>query len=149
MKKIDKDWEKLETVAEGSVDQAKQVFKEDELEREEKRNNVLNYLDRRKLFRDYNTIVAEILIARLQYVDWNGWRYNVAPTKEGVVMEIFSPQGKIYRQAFKPVRGPRDIDAIDIFAMRAQNTIDGQTSPHQKDPGIGSDKKGTEKKISS
>lgn len=130
-KKLDEEYEKIDVLAEGSTDDVKQILLDEEKESLEKRSKVIEFLDDRKTFRDYNMIIADLLIKRLNLVEWNGWSYKVAPTKEGVVMEVYSPDKRIFRNAFKPVRDPVDLAAIDIFAARAQNTIDGFSSQNR------------------
>ena len=85
----------------------------------------LDLLNSRRQFIDYNFLLAKLLLKRLNLVDWpKGWRFGVAPTKEGVVMEMYFSD-KYFRAGFKPVMDPvYDLNAVDMYAVRAENTID-------------------------
>jgi len=145
-KKLDKEFEKIEAVGEGSVEDAKEVFQEEAKEAQAKRDRVLEYVQGKSTALDYHQVLSGILHKRLTYLDLNGFTYKTGSTKDGVVMELFSPDGKMYRQAFRPVRGPKDVDAIDVFAARSQSTIYGWLEKRRvnlKDSGSGGDKKGS------
>jgi hypothetical protein len=78
----------------------------------------------------YTSTLARMLIKRLNQVAWQGWTYKVAHTEKGVVLELYSPSKKIYRSAFKATGDPMfDLNAIDVFADRCENTIE-KNSPH-------------------
>jgi len=48
-----------------------------------------------------------------------------AGSDRGVVMELKSPDGRIFRSAFASAKDPLyDLNAIDNFALRAENTIE-------------------------
>jgi hypothetical protein len=74
----------------------------------------------------YNTLLAELLVKRMNFVDFpQGWHWEVSPTKEGVVMEMKSPDGRYFRSAFKPTgKEIYDLNAINTYGIRAENTID-------------------------
>jgi len=105
---------------------AKEFFDKKTKEEEKIKDEELNNLQTRKRFVDYNPLLADLLDKRLRYVDWTpGWKYKVAPTKEGVVMEIYSPDGRCFRAGFRPVRDPvYDLNAVEMYALRAENTMD-------------------------
>jgi len=150
-KKLDKEFEKLEAVAEGSVEDAKDVFKEEEAESKRKRDKVLEYVDSQKTTVGYNQLLSKILWKRLSYLDLYGFTYKTGSTEKGVVMELYAPDGKIYRQAFEPVKGPKDVDAIDIFAIRCQSTIYGwvdKNTTSKEGNRTGRGKEGSSSKIS-
>lgn len=111
------------------VSATKTYFREKEKEGKKKREKVLNRLDLKKSFVTYNSLLAELLIAKLKEIDWPPfWKCNVAPTKEGIVMEIKSADGRYFRAAFKPVRDPLyDLNAVETYIVRAENTIDRAT----------------------
>jgi len=82
----------------------------------------------------YIAFLAELLTRRLVEVEWPfGWRYEVFPTEIGVVLEIVSVGGRIFRAAFKPTgEAIYDLNAIDLYGNRAQHTIDTVTNPITK-----------------
>ena len=99
-------------------------------ESKDKRDKVLDRIDSQpKIKPTYNEFLANLLIRRLGIVDWQpGWTYQVAPTQRGVVMEMKSPDNRIFRSAFKSTSDSMaDLNAIDMFALRAENTIDAMT----------------------
>ncbi len=108
-----------------------QVMKvKEELEEKEK-NTGLEVLTKARGGRivTYNTLLAELLLKRLTFVDFpSGWEYDVAPNDVGVIMELRSPTEKVFRAAFKPVGEAKyDLNAIETYALRAENTIDRNT----------------------
>jgi len=107
---------------------AKEYLDEQVKEEKKKENTELSRLDSRRGFVDYNFLLAKLLVKRLNLVSWpEGWRYNVAPTKEGIVMELYSPD-KFFRAGFRPTRTAMyDLNAVDMYAVRAENTIDRVT----------------------
>lgn len=128
--------EKLDVLADGSVNDAKKILQQEEIESNLKREKVLDFVSSQKKIVDYNPLIANLLLKRLALVDWQEFTYNVSPTDKGVVMELYSPKKEIFRAAFATVRSPLDVRAIDNFAIRAQNTVDGwydkQGSPDPK-----------------
>ena len=113
---------------------AKEFFDEKLVGEKKKEAVELTTLDSRRKFVDYNFLLAKLLVKRLNLVDWpTGWKFNVAPTKEGVVMEIRSPWSQLYRAGFRPTRDALyDLNAVDMYAVRAENTIDRVTGADQK-----------------
>lgn len=91
-----------------------------------KRDIILEELDATKRSRYYNKFICDLLRERLRTVTFPlGWTHLEAPSDRGVVMEIKSPDGRIFRSAFAPVKDALyDLNAIDMFAIRAENTID-------------------------
>lgn len=95
-------------------------------ESEAKRNIILNELEVTKRNRGYYKFLADLLKDRLRTVAFpEGWTHIEAGSDKGVVMELKSPDGRIFRSAFAPVKDPiYDLNAIDNFALRAENTIE-------------------------
>lgn len=118
----------IETIGESGQkgDKAAKEFFDDKIKEEVKEEaQELDLLDSRRKFVDYNFLLAKLLMKRLNLIDWpQGWRFGVAPTDEGVVMEIYHLD-KFFRAGFKPVMDPvYDLNAVDMYAVRAENTID-------------------------
>lgn len=110
----------------------------DRLEEKEK-NESLEILDKARSGRivTYNRLLAELLLKRLTFVDLpSGWSYDVAPDNIGVVMELRSPEERVFRAAFRPVGEAKyDLNAIETYANRAENTIDRITNEkNEKSP---------------
>jgi hypothetical protein len=129
MKKKREDDDLLQIGAEGKKgDKAfKQYAKLKDKESKVKRDKVIQKIeDAPKDRKTYSSFLANLLLERLKIVDWEiGWFYRVAPTEKGVVMEIESPDNRIFRSAFKTTADPiADLNAIDMFALRAENTVD-------------------------
>jgi hypothetical protein len=95
-------------------------------ESEVKRNIILEELEVTKRNRGYNKFLADLLKDRLRTVAFpEGWTHMEAGSDRGVVMELKSPDGRIFRSAFASVKDPLyDLNAIDNFALRAENTIE-------------------------
>lgn len=91
-----------------------------------KRDIILNELEVTKKNRGYNKFLSDLLKERLRTVSFpNGWTHLEAGSERGVVMELKSPDGRIFRSAFASVKDPLyDLNAIDTFAVRAENTIE-------------------------
>jgi hypothetical protein len=110
------------------VDEDIEKFKAEEKVKEEKRNKALEYLESHKEGKivTYNSMVADMLRLRLKSsVYWRGWTFEVMPTDKGVVLEIYSPNGRMFRDAFKTTGISKyDLNAIDTFAIMAESTID-------------------------
>lgn len=110
----------------------KEQKREDQIKQVEK--EILESANRSKM--EYHIKLAELLIKKLNYVlNIPGvgkiWTFKVEPDKTGVVMEIYSPEHRIFRSAFKPT-GIETFDyyAVENFVIRAENTVDkinGQT----------------------
>ena len=66
------------------------------------------------------------MVEQLKKIDWpSGWSFNTATTDKGVILEIKSPSKRYFRSAFASVGdGLLDLNAVQTFAVRAENTID-------------------------
>jgi hypothetical protein len=108
---------------------AKEFFKEKDGEANKERDEELSLLDSTGNITTYNTLLAKLLMKRMRFVDFpKGWSVKIAPTKKGVVMELRSPDDKFFRSGFVPVMDPfYDLNAVDVYAIRAENTIDRMT----------------------
>ena len=110
------------------VDKEIEKFKKEEKAKKEEKEKVLEYISSRSKDKiiTYNRMIADLLRKRLLfYVDWRGWTFEVVPTDVGVILEIYSPKGKMFRSAFKTTGiAIYDLNAIDVFAVMAENTID-------------------------
>lgn len=119
--------DKLKTIAEGTVEEARGVLEGQQKESQEKRENILDILDLKKSsIISYKSLLSDFLFKRLAFaVDWRGWTYKTAYTKEGVVMELYSPDKRIFRSAFRPTQEAKyDLFEIERFCDLAENTID-------------------------
>jgi hypothetical protein len=96
-----------------------------EAESKIKRDIVLDEVEMKKRTRGYHKFLTDLLTERLHTVFFPmGWTHIEAPSDRGVVMELKSPDGRIFRTAFAAVKDPiYDLNAIDSFALRAENTI--------------------------
>lgn len=114
----------------------KEVMKEREKTEEEKNDRMMDLLlgASRGTKGAYHNLLADLLKRRLGQVEWPfGWRYEVFPTDIGVVLEIVSVGGRIFRAAFKPSgEAIYDLNAIDLYGHRAEHTIDKVTKPITK-----------------
>lgn len=102
------------------------VFKEKEKESSEKREKVLETLKQApKTLQTYTQLLAKLLSQRMMVVDWpEGWKYEAFPTDEGVVFQMTNGK-RNFQAGFKPTGQPHyDLNAIDTYALRAENTID-------------------------
>lgn len=130
-KVLDKEYEELLTVGEGTVSEAQSVLKNKEEEQKIHKEIELETLRKASQFQivTYTRLLAGLLLKRLEFIEWpTGWRFNVAPTDKGVVLEMKSPTGRYFRSAFKAVgMSQYDLNAIDTFANMAENTIDKLT----------------------
>jgi hypothetical protein len=102
-------------------------LKKEEKRQEKEKNDELNLLDMKKgSIKTYHSLLEDLLVKRMNMVDWpRGWYCSVGHTKKGVVMEVRDPDGTNYRNAFAPVVDPvYDLNAIDTYALRAENLID-------------------------
>lgn len=110
----------------------KEYAKDLEAKEKKKKDITLEKIDSapKKKF-SYNRFLSELLIKHLKTVDWSeGWWVDVAPTERGVVMELKSPDGRIFRSAFKSTADPiADLNAVEMFTIRAENTVDEINNP--------------------
>lgn len=116
-----------------------QVMKEEDQKAEVEKELNLEKLKKGRRFtiRSYNVLLAELLVRRMKAVDFpEGWHWEVAPTKEGVILEMKSPTGKYFRSGFKPTgQEIYDLNAINTYGLRAENTID-RIENEQKSPAL-------------
>jgi len=127
-KELDKEYEDLITVAEGKVSEAKEVLERKDKEIQARKEIELESLRKGSKYTilTYNRLMAEMLLFRLGEMAWpHGWTYQVSPTEKGVVMEMKSPVGRYFRAGFKSTgMEVYDLGAIDLYAIRAENTIE-------------------------
>ena len=131
-KKSQKAADIIETIGESGkkgTKAAKEYFRTKDGEADKERDDELNILDSIGNFTTYNTLLAKLLMKRMRFVDFpDGWSCKIAPTKKGVVMELRSPDNQLFRSGFAPVMNPLyDLNAVDTYAYRAENTIDRVT----------------------
>jgi hypothetical protein len=117
---------------------AKEHFDEEakkEKQAREAEKELLNEHRRRKL--SYNKFLAKLLFKRLGDVGLpQGWYYRVSPTGRGVVMEIESPDKRIFRTAFASVGQEHyDLNAVDTFVIRVEDLIDHIDSKEKRTKG--------------
>lgn len=95
-----------------------------------KRDIILTKVEDKKREKGYHRFLCGLLTERLGTVVFpSGWTHLEAPTERGVVMELKSPDGRIFRSAFASAKDPLyDLNAIDNFALRAENTIDRKSN---------------------
>lgn len=138
-KELDKEYEKLITLAEGTVPEAKGILEEEQKESKAKKDTVLNLIDSKQhaTIQTYNYFISEQLAKRLNYyLDPRGFMFECKPTKEGVILELYSPTGNVFRSAFAPTHiAELDLNAIETFALRAENTIDKYHEQRRINPG--------------
>lgn len=74
---------------------------------------------------EYNHLLSDVLTAELEsLITPIGWRIRIGPTERGVVMELHSPEGRIYRSAFASTGDARiDLNAVHTYALRAEQTV--------------------------
>lgn len=109
------------------VDEAKEFFeKEDKKEEAHDQLQKQILADRRRQKIAYTTTLSQILGGRLKEIPWTlGWRYQVAPTEEGVILEIQAPGSRYFRNAFKATGDIElDFNAVKTFVLRAENLFD-------------------------
>lgn len=126
-KDLDREFEEVEAMAQdgkAGVKATQEIMgarekKEKELKKQEE--EILRQFTNRKV--TYNSVLAEALLESLRQADLSGCSFKAGPTDIGVVMELYSPTGKIYRLGFKATGDPLyDLNAIDVFTQRAENT---------------------------
>lgn len=110
---------------------AKEYLSKQEVEAKKAYEKTLEEAEiKRKHKFEYNQFIAELLIRELEMIDFpGGWKFKVAPTERGVVMELFPANGKILRGAFKTTgEGNLDLNAVHTFALRTEASIDRHTT---------------------
>ena len=126
-RELDKEFEKVLTIGEGTVDEAKSVFKEEkEAEMRVKDEDISRLFDKRRTFFSYNETLARMLSENLTNDGIpHGWKVKVAHASMGVVLELESPNKRFFRSAFKTTGDPYlDTKALENFTIRAENTMD-------------------------
>ena len=80
---------------------------------------------RRRSKIEYNRFLSDVLQAEIDSIIFPiGWKVLIAPNEIGVVMELQSPDGRIFRSAFKSTgEGSCDLNAVHTYALRAENTL--------------------------
>jgi hypothetical protein len=113
---------------EEGVKNFKEWAKGKEDESKEKRDIVLSQLgDKQGSRMRYFQLLADTLLNRLYIVCGirPGWHYNTGVTNIGIVMELSSPDGRLFRSAFSVTADPLlDLNALDNFTYRADSTIE-------------------------
>ena len=137
-KVLDSEMDKLEAVgAEGKkgIAAAKQIFSQEEKDAKLAQEIEIERLEQNKKKYSYNIFLALALQKRLDDIDFpDEWKIKVAPTDRGVVMEIETPGPRYFRSAFAATGdGYYDLNAVNMFALRADNLIDNM--PLQKTKG--------------
>ena len=113
------------------VKNAKEFFKKEEKVIKEAYDKTLEESEKKRKDKlEYNRFIAELLLRELEMIDFpNGWKFKVAPTEIGVVMELYPVNGKIRRGAFKTTGdGALDLNAVHTFALRTESSIDRDTA---------------------
>jgi hypothetical protein len=112
------------------VKNAKEFFASQEKAVEAEKDILKESLDGTNKKLEYNQILAGYLLKNLVEATEIGWNYKVAPTEKGVIMELNSPDGRKFRQAFASC-GDIDVDlnATEVFVIRVVNTIDKWKNP--------------------
>ncbi|MCK9370323.1 hypothetical protein M0R04_10485 [Candidatus Dojkabacteria bacterium] len=98
-----------------------------------KRDIVLEGMDKKKETLYYHKYLSDLLLNRIiTTIDiTSGWTIETMPSERGVVMELKSPDGRMFRSAFLATKDPYlDLNAIDNFAIRADATIERIKSEH-------------------
>jgi len=128
----------LATGQESNIKAKEAVIKlvEEEKEKEElkkEKEKELVFEARQGKIINYNMLLSRLLEKRMVQIDFpDGWRYKTGWTAVGVILELYSPNGRIFRLAFKPNGEEKyDLNAIDVCAIRAENTIDRITEADQ------------------
>ena len=124
----EKNDEILEIGKEGKegVKNAAEHFKSEEKEIKEQEARIIEEIEKkRKTKEDYNLFLSRVLIAELESLEIPlGWYVNVAHNQEGVIMELKSPDNRIFRSAFASTGEPKvDYNAVHTYALRAEDTI--------------------------
>ena len=106
----------IKLVKEGELKEELKKAKEKELVFEARQGKIVNY----------HMLLSQLLDKRMAQVDFpDGWRYKTGWTAMGVILELYSPSGRKFRAGFKPTGIPLyDLNAVDTYAIRAENTID-------------------------
>ena len=122
---LDKEYERLEGLAEGSVSEARDILKQDQQADAVVHEQELDLLaNHRTHIHTYNQLLADLLRNKLREIDFKGFSVLVGHTDVGVVLEIKSPQGNFFRSAFRTT-GMKDYDlnAVNTFVVKADVTI--------------------------
>jgi len=115
----------------------REKMRQEEAEEKEQRDKEVEALKKVGSKLKYNAFLATILAKKLELIKWpDNWSYKVGPTEVGVVMEVRSPT-KFFRTAFGSTSdGIYDLNAIDVFALRAENTLEKQVGIKRTASGI-------------
>ena len=122
--------EVIETIGQegkAGIKAAKEYFKSEEDKAQKVRDIEQQILeDARKKKEAYHTYLAKILGKYLGDIPWVvGWKWQVAPTDRGVLMEITAPGPRYFRSAFKAIGDIKlDLNAVETYAVRAENLFD-------------------------
>jgi len=123
----------LEVGKEGKqgIKNAKEYFGEIDKQNKREKDVQKEILSTKKLKRQYNAFLAKVLLDDLSNVEWQaGWRYQVAPTDIGIILEL-SYKKKYYRSAFRSTGIPDlDLNAVNHFVLRTQSTVDKNSQPN-------------------
>jgi len=130
-KDLDKEMEKLEAMGQEnekkSIPSVREIMAEEEKKIEEKKARNIDVLEKKRnfSFRTYNMALSDLLVKRMSLVDFpDGWKYGVTPTDEGVVLTM-TYGDRVFRAGFKPTGEAKyDLNAVNMYAVRAENTID-------------------------
>lgn len=138
----DQEFEKVEAMGtddnKEGVKATKSILKEEEKENKEKEAIALEYLKNQRKFKDQYILTLSKLLEVKLFEDQfpKGTSYRVAPTDQGVYMELYV-NGRIFQQAFKASGEPLyDLNAVDIFVMRAENTVEKVWKQNKQQPGM-------------
>jgi hypothetical protein len=130
-KKLDKEAEELEVLGQENEKQAvkegRPILEEQIKKKKENKNKLLDLImgASKGNKQSYIFFLGELLQRRMTKVDLPiGWTYKITPTNIGVILELLFME-RIFRCAFKPTGDAiYDLNAIDTFGVRAENTID-------------------------
>jgi len=105
----------------------KEQMKIDEKKQSDKISKELEQAEKKRKSKiKYNQFLAGILEEELKGVDWSiGWKYIVKANDIGVILELEAPGKLFFRTAFKSIGdGNLDLNAVQNFVVRAENTVD-------------------------
>ena len=143
-KKLAQEDEKIFAMAKDGKEGVKNtqvILKEEqevEKKKEDKRLEILTTAAHSLIF-TYTHTIAKMLIGRLRQNSWpRGWSFQTAPTDKGVILELYSPDGRIFRSAFSVTKQALyDLNAIETFGLRAEETVSNYDRrpgrPHPED----------------
>ena len=120
--------EKIEAMGDESESKGRkavtQVYKDELLQKEKEKADILTLMDMRKGKNDYNTLVAKILSKKIQdedlpvEVEW-----EIKPDVKGVVLRMLY-KGMLFQSAFFCIRKPvYDYNACERFAIKMSNQV--------------------------